>query len=313
MANGSKPSCPVCGAEKSRLCARVRDLEYRTSEETFSYWRCDACEVVYLAQPPVERLREIYPPNYYSYRVESLRRSPLVGVKEWLDRREFRRILATLPGERLNVLDVGGGSGWLLSVIRASCPRVDETHEVDLDESAGEAARQAGHFFHATCIERFHSPTLFDLIIMLNLIEHVASPRAVLEAMRGLLKPGGSVMIKTPNYDTLDRRLFGDRWGGWHCPRHWVLFTRDSLIRLAESCGLRCVEARYTQGGSQWACGALGWLSDHGWARVTPERPMYQHPLFQPIAAAGAAFDLARMPVAKTAQMLITLRRDDEP
>lgn len=311
MGDHVSTACPACGANRGRLFARVRDLEYHTSRETFSYWQCASCEVVYLDQPPIDRLREIYPPNYYSYCVDSLRRSSLVGVKEWLDRRQFRRILTSLQGEKLNVLDVGGGSGWLLNIIRDLCPRVDETHEVDLDAHAGAAAQRDGHIFHATRIEDFRCLKKFDFIIMLNLLEHVASPRTVLAAMRELLTPTGRVLIKTPNYDTFDRRLFGNRWGGWHCPRHWVLFTRGSLVRMAESCGLRCVRARYTQGGSQWACGVLGWLSDRGLARVTAERPMYQHPLFQPIAAVGAAFDMARMPMAKTAQMLLTFCRDD--
>ena len=128
----------------------------------------------------------------------------LVVLRLWLFRQQLNRI----PGDELSVLDVGGGSGWLLSLIREACPRVKQTHEVDLDETAGEQARALGHQFHAMRIEEFQSTRPFDLIVMLNLIEHVESPAAVLEAMRQLLSENGRLILKTPNFKTLDQRLF---------------------------------------------------------------------------------------------------------
>lgn len=309
MANSNSPLCPLCQQTRTSPFANAKDLEYCTSAERFDYWHCSTCDVVFLDKPPVTRLREIYPANYYSYCMDDSRRSWLLEVKEALDRRLFRQQLNQIPGDELSVLDVGGGSGWLLSLIRESCPRVKQTHEVDLDEAAGSKARALGHQFHAMRIEDFRSEQPFDLIVMLNLIEHVESPRAVLEAMRSLLSERGRLILKTPNFKTLDQRLFGDRWGGLHCPRHWVLFTKESLIQLAESCGLTCVEASYTQGGSQWACSILGWLSDHGWIRISSDRPMWQHPLFQSVAALTAGFDLLRTPFARTAQMHLTFQR----
>lgn len=309
MADAAPPTCPLCQAAQTTIFARSPDREYCTSSGVFDYWHCAACDVVFLNNPPVTRLREIYPANYYSYCMDSSRRSWLLAVKEHLDRRLFRQQLNQIPGEELSVLDVGGGSGWLLSLIRDSCPRVKHTHEVDLDEAAGAKAQAMGHEFHATRIEEFQSPRPFDLIVMLNLIEHVESPAAVLESMCHLLSEKGRLILKTPNFKTLDQRLFGDRWGGLHCPRHWVLFTQDSLIRLAERCGLKCVEASYTQGGSQWAGSILGWLSERGWIRITSQRPMWQHPLFQLTAALTAGFDLLRAPLARTAQMHLTFQR----
>jgi SAM-dependent methyltransferase len=311
-ATTTSPNCPVCHAAQATLFARSPDREYRTSADVFEYWHCAVCDVVFLNNPPVTRLREIYPANYYSYCMDSSRRSWLVSLKEYLDRRLFRQQLNRIPGDELSVLDVGGGSGWLLSLIREACPRVKQTHEVDLDETAGEQARALGHQFHAMRIEEFQSTRPFDLIVMLNLIEHVESPAAVLEAMRQLLSENGRLILKTPNFKTLDQRLFGDRWGGLHSPRHWVLFTKESLIRLAERCGLRCVEASYTQGGSQWACSILGWLSERGWIRITADRPMWRHPLFQPVAALTAGFDLLRTPISRTAQMHLTFQRSGE-
>lgn len=301
-------ACPVCGSGDARAFATARDVEYSTGDAVYEYFECGGCGAVYLADPPVDRLQEIYPGNYYSYRQDA--KGLLERIKRHLDAKLLRGMLDRIPGDALRVLDVGGGSGWLLSLTREVSPRVAETHEVDLDEGARGAAEAAGHTFHCTRIETFTSEKTFDLVLMLNLIEHVSDPRAVLEAMRRMLSPGGLILLKTPNTDTLDRRLFRRRyWGGLHAPRHWVLFTMPGLTRLAAECGLAVVEAKYTQGGPQWAMSIVGSLARRGLVRITKERPMVAHPLTAPLVAAGAAFDFLRMPFAPTAQMFVTLAR----
>jgi 2-polyprenyl-3-methyl-5-hydroxy-6-metoxy-1,4-benzoquinol methylase len=302
-------ACPVCGARASEEYARARDIEYRTSAEAFVYRRCRACEALFNDPPPADRLGEIYPKTYYSYRAASGGASFADRLKEWLDARLFRSILAQIPGERLRVLDVGGGTGWMLSVLRRVDPRIAETHEVDLDDGSRAAAEAAGHVFHCVPVERFASAERFDFVLMLNIIEHVADPGAVLRTIAGLLSPGGRVLIKTPNTDTLDRRLFRHRnWGGYHSPRHWVLFTADNLAALARRSGLEPVWTRYTQGAPQWAPSLLGLLADRGWVDISVERPMYVHPLYAPLLALTAGFDFVRAPFAKTAQMFVLLK-----
>jgi SAM-dependent methyltransferase len=308
VATAPESRCPVCGADRSMPFAAARDIEYRTSDAVYDYLQCGACDTVFLKNPPADRLHEIYPKNYYSYQVGG-QTGLLQGIKRHVDARVFRKLLADIPGGELAVLDVGGGWGWLLSLLRSISPRVRETHEVDIDEEARARAESEGHAFHCVRIEDFESARQFDLILLLNLIEHVEDPRSVLTAVRGMLSPRGRVLIKTPNTDTWDRRLFQHRnWGGFHCPRHFVLFTKGSLTRLAGDCGLDVVSATYTQGGPQWAPSILGWLADRGWATVTSQRPMYQHPLYGPLQALGAALDYLRMPFAPTAQMFVALK-----
>jgi SAM-dependent methyltransferase len=196
--------------------------------------------------------------------------------------------------------------------VRASDPRINETWIVDLDPAAESAAVQAGHRYFCGRIEDFRPEQKFDVIMMLNLIEHVSDPEAVMRKVAGLLTPGGVVIVKTPNYDALDARLFRRRsWTGYHCPRHWVLFTLDSFRGLAERVGLAVRSASYTQGAPFWAGSLLVWLAERGLTRVTRERSVFNHPLFGAIAAAFALFDFVRRPFAKTSQMLFVLGHQD--
>ncbi len=302
------PRCLACGARDTTPWATARDVEYRTSDDAWTFHRCRACGVLFIDPVPADRLATIYPPTYYAYAPPS--RSLVHAVKDRLDRRFFRGVLADVRGTALRALDVGGGAGVELAALRASDPRVTDTWVVDLDPGAAAVARANGHAYFCGRIEDFVPDRPFDVVLLLNLIEHVADPGAVLRKVAALLAPGGVVVVKTPNHDAWDARLFRHRsWAGLHCPRHWVVFTRESFARLAGDAGLEVRRATYTQGAPFWAASVLAWLAGRGLARITPERPVVRHPLFAPLAGAFAAFDFARRPLAKTSQMLFVLAK----
>jgi SAM-dependent methyltransferase len=268
--------------------------------------------VLFIDPVPRERLREIYPPSYYSFSSPS--GSLTQRVKAWLDARMFRRLLRCLPQPTLRVLDVGGGAGWELNIVRALDPRVVLTQVVDFDEAAAAVARSNGHGYFCGRIEEFETDETFDLVLMLNLIEHVHDPVAVLRRVRSLLSRHGRVLIKTPNYDSLDARVFRRaNWGGYHCPRHWVLFTKESFTRAAAGVGLMVIDFSYTQGAPFWTTSVLSHLTERGLISVTTDRPAWKHPLYPVLSAAFAAFDFARWPFANLSQMFFVLGRIDAP
>jgi 2-polyprenyl-3-methyl-5-hydroxy-6-metoxy-1,4-benzoquinol methylase len=306
------PSCLACGATRSEPWATAHDVEYQTSADQFTYRSCQACGVLFIDPVPDGRLAEIYPSNYYSYATPS--GSPVLAVKTWLDRRFFRAILSKLSGAELSVLDVGGGAGWELMALRDSDARVRKTQVVDLDPGAQQLAEKNGHAYFCGRIEDFQSDSKFELILLLNLIEHVRDPREVMRKVAALLSPAGIVLIKTPNWDALDARVFRNQsWAGLHCPRHWVLFTRESFTDLTRDAGLVVKTASYTQGAPFWAASTLAWLGDRGIVKISRQRPVVNHPLFSLLAAAFAALDFVRRPFAKTSQMFFVLERQSAP
>lgn len=301
-------SCLACASADTSRWAEARDVEYKAVPETFAYYRCGACGALSIDPVPANRLHEIYPPSYYSFRPPQ--RGLVYRVKDRLDRRWFRAITRQLPGERLAALDIGGGNGQQLSSLRAADRRISRSVVVDIDDNAEQAARALGHEYVRSRVEDARIEGTFDVILLLNLIEHVANPSAVLRKARSLLSPTGVVVIKTPNHHSLDARLFRRRnWGGYHCPRHWVIFTRESFERLAQAAGLRVVRAGYTQGAPFWTVSVLAWLDARRAVRISAQRPAWTHPLYAPLAAAFAAFDFARGAAAPLSQMTFALAR----
>jgi 2-polyprenyl-3-methyl-5-hydroxy-6-metoxy-1,4-benzoquinol methylase len=303
----SDVQCPVCGSDAHDLWATARDVEYCTSEASYNYRQCQACKVLFIDPVPIDSLQQIYPPNYYSY--ASPTGSAVHRVKNWLDRRFFSRILRGVSGANLSVLDVGGGAGWELSSVRDCDARITSTCIVDMDPAAAAVARQNGHEYYCGRVEDFTTDMRYDVVMMLNVIEHVNDPAEVLRKIFGLIRPGGIAVLKTPNYDALDARIFRHKsWAGLHCPRHWVLFTRESFASVAQRAGFTVREASYTQGAPFWSASVLALLSAKGVVRVSADRPAIYHPLFKPIAAAFAGLDFARRPFAKTSQMFFVLQ-----
>jgi SAM-dependent methyltransferase len=299
--------CPVCGTRAEQLWATAHDVEYETTPETFSYWLCEPCDVLVIDPVPSDRLSEIYPPTYYSSaggeHAIARNRNFVTRTKARLDRRGFRRILREVRAGEPRLLDVGGGTGDIAAgLVEASGERARAT-VVDFDADTAAVARARGLEAVACRFEDFDTEERFDVVLMLNLIEHVDDPVAVMRKGAELVAPGGVVWIQTPNWRSLDARLFRKRdWAGLHCPRHWVLFSRLGLERALGRAGLAPRRIDYTQAGAFWAASALACLRTRQPGRRGP--PLVQDRLFLPLAAAGAAFDFATLRLRATSQQV---------
>jgi 2-polyprenyl-3-methyl-5-hydroxy-6-metoxy-1,4-benzoquinol methylase len=312
LMKNKQAKCPLCASSCVDFYAQSEDEEYCTELGTFEFYKCGKCDILFISPMPVEQLDKIYPKNYYSF--TQMRRNVVTRVKEWLDVANFRRVCSGIPGDNLVALDVGGGTGWLLDKVKTADARFTATWVADIDPGARAIAEKAGHRYALGPFEQFAPEVSFDLILMLNLIEHVADPVAILQHAATVLKPGGRIFIKTPNFDALDARIFHNHyWGGFHTPRHFVLFNERSIRRSCEASGLYVVDFHYTQGAPFWSTSVLGLLHTAGLIKISRERPMIYHPLMPLLEAIFAAFDFARKPFSKLSQMELVLGKLSPP
>lgn len=150
------------------------------------------------------------------------------------------RFLSAVPQGRL--LDVGCGSGdWLLSMRE----RGWQVEGVDFDGNAVKAARQQGLDVQCGSLEqqKFASGR-FDAVILNHVIEHVPDPVATAEECRRILKPGGKLVIFTPNAASLGHQVFKADWRGLEPPRHLHIFSTRSMPRLLRLAGFTNVSIR---------------------------------------------------------------------
>jgi SAM-dependent methyltransferase len=134
--------------------------------------------------------------------------------------RVWRRKLAAKagfrPGDRRVLLELGSGPGFFLARVRAWFPQsLVIGSDVDLDCVRRAAAEAAG----AVCLRSdaidipFRNGTL-DLVAALQVIEHLAAPERLFDEALRVLKPGGILLVSTPNPAGFGARVLKHRWQG---------------------------------------------------------------------------------------------------
>lgn len=233
----------------------------------------------------------------------------MLRVKEALDARTFRKTLDLIGKRDPRILDVGGGTGEISSeFVRASGGHATAT-VVDIDPRSIEVARQRGLGGFVGRIEDYETDERFDLILLLNLIEHVADPLGVLSSARRHLAPQGILWLQTPNFRALDARIFRHRnWAGYHCPRHFVIFSEMGLRRALDRVQLDPVRFERTQGGPFWSGSLLG-VRRRGWSIAEGGLPpLMNSGAYAPLAALGAGFDFVTRGLRQVSQVRVLVR-----
>ena len=113
---------------------------------------------------------------------------------------------------------------------------------VEPDPNARKAIRRGGLFPAYESLEtlqndRGESP--FDFIFLWQVIEHLREPWRQLAELRKLLRPGGRIVISTPNASGLKARLLRRRWGNYMNPKHFYYFAPASLRLTLKTAGFQ--------------------------------------------------------------------------
>ena len=135
--------------------------------------------------------------------------------------------------DKSKILDIGCGSGLLVKEFK------DLDYEAyGLEPSkflAGEAKKNNLSVYHGT-LENYNFLDEFDLVTLIDVIEHVQNPVGLLNQIRNSLKEGGYLLIITPKRDSFFRFILGFKW--WHYRiAHVGYFSKSNLINFVRNAG----------------------------------------------------------------------------
>jgi 2-polyprenyl-3-methyl-5-hydroxy-6-metoxy-1,4-benzoquinol methylase len=283
------PQCLLCGASGRPLYQAMADRSYAAPGQ-WSWLKCPtpSCGLVWLDPVPIEEdigkayqgyythsqpepgpsfVRDTCWAVWHSYLGARFGYTQGVGPK-W--RRLFAPLALLHPGGRDEldaaamhlpapthpgrVLDVGCGSGVLLARMQALGWQAEG---VELDPDGVKAARARGvPVRQGTLQQQAFTGNYFDAVHSAHVIEHVYDPVSLLRECQRILKPGGTLVVLTPNIESRGHKEFGSAWLNLDPPRHLVLFSSTTLRRAAEQAGLTVQHLDSTVR-SAWVYGAL--------------------------------------------------------
>lgn len=241
---GAVPTATVC-----RICDGQLELAQRGGNRAYEpasfnpschrvgehgdLYRCRECGTVHQPSlPHGAELHDLYRAvDDHTYMLEERGR-----------RRAARRLLDLLGAHvsQGRLLQVGCGYGLLLDEARR---RGYDVEGVELSAEGSRYAReQLGLTVHEMAVEEMQlEGKRYDALVLVDVIEHLEDPVAVLDRLLRVLEPDGAVLIVTPDPLSLTARVAGSHW--WcYIPAHCCLIPRTTLRELVAARGLEVVE-----------------------------------------------------------------------
>ncbi|MES2381132.1 MAG: class I SAM-dependent methyltransferase [Bacteroidota bacterium] len=246
-------SCNVCGNKSYTPHTQGYDFEYQTTFDTFNLVTCNACQHLYLQNvPDMEELPVIYPDNYQPYLFET----DLNPVVRWFrDRVQLAKVKdykKHIPA-KANIIEIGAGSGILIESLKRFGPDTWKLTANEFEMKRLSRLEGKGIHFKLGNFETIEFEEKYDVIIMNQLIEHLYDPDKILKRCHSILNPNGIIIIETPNYDSLDHRLFKNKyWGGYHIPRHFNIYSDKTLKLHVEKNNFTVVKQEFLLSPAFW-------------------------------------------------------------
>ncbi len=226
--------CPLCAAPAAPLPDRHDDRH--AAPGVYAYFECSQCRAAFqVNRLPQGQLAALYTEYYPRSTMAVEGWKPLTaesGPLAWLE--GYASVHRYVP-PKTRVLDIGCGFGEALGYYRSiGC----EAYGYELDENAGRIALAQDLNIRQGSFDPAHwEESFFDVVTLSQVLEHVYEPADLLMGIRKVLRPGGLLILSTPNAAGLGAALWGKKWIHWHAPYHVCLYTPKALRGVLEQCG----------------------------------------------------------------------------
>jgi len=221
----------------------VKDYLNFSGKQEFVYIPCN-CGVFYLENRPMpSEIEKIYSKDYEAYRFSN-------GIVSRLKKRHLQAILSPLlfKGRQTKILDYGCGSGEFVY----SASDLVDSPVVGYDLFPPTNSKKNNVTF-SNSEQSIRSLGPYGLIFAFQVIEHVSNPRIFFEFLYSQLDSDGYLVIETPSSSGMLFTAFIRKyWGGWHAPRHFLIFDQISLISLSTEAGFQVDSVKYIPSPFQW-------------------------------------------------------------
>lgn len=223
--------CSVCDSNTGCLYQRV---------DGFNIYKCKECKLLWVDNVSSHELKTFYDQAYFNS-------SSKIGYSDYLSdeknhRGNARHVINAVNKlrnlEGLTVLDLGCAFGFLLDEIKKL--KKCKSYGIEVSSYAFEYARNlvGPNVYNCELSDCNFEPEFFDIVFLLGTIEHLISPRKILEDIHKIMKPGGVLVVTT--LDTAGMIPFYSL----KPPEHLVYFNHRNFTKLLQKSGYSVIARR---------------------------------------------------------------------
>ncbi len=241
--NQEQIACPLCGSSSDRLVLEARDLLFARPGR-YRLVQCEDCNLKYVnPRPTPEALNHHYPDQYYEIGIQDNAPSLLQPfIRAFSDGISKRRVgyLEGVVGRiarDARILDVGCGTNLLLNYIKRA--RGCEGVGLDFNPKVVQYVREKVNMpiVHGTLQDADFQQGQFDLVTMMEYLEHEPDSRSVLLQAHRVIRPNGHLALELPDIEGIPAKIFGSLWWNLDLPRHLIFYTPTTLRQMLAECG----------------------------------------------------------------------------
>lgn len=173
--------CVACGSRKTIIS---KDLD------RYVLVKCNKCATIHYPDVKRDNITEEYhreeTAEFYNNYYDSLRAFQAASILQ------VTRAFAPPPA---SLLDIGCGSGVF---VQAALDMGYKAEGIDVSLPPNDHQHASGFLNKSSVFEFEGLPGCYDVVTVLNVLEHVSKPRPFLEAVSNLVKPGGVIVFALP-------------------------------------------------------------------------------------------------------------------
>jgi 2-polyprenyl-3-methyl-5-hydroxy-6-metoxy-1,4-benzoquinol methylase len=223
-------NCHYCQSDKlNRPCKNL------------NFYKCSSCGLY--ARYPMPSKAELNNLYSYSYSKNSISGSKIHQISPNIAHENIGNfILSNFLNKKncKNLLDFGAGTGGLVCAIK----KLDSNgrYIVEGVETSKNAREYANSSIGEECVYQKIPERVYDVITMIEVIEHLAKPWDDLIKINSILSNEGCLIITTPNLNGLNSLLARCNWREKKEPTHLIMFNKMYLSRLLYQSGFKTIE-----------------------------------------------------------------------
>jgi len=214
--------CVICGEDGSSW-----------GDADSGFLKCTHCGAVYRSEMPSDSELEKMYSDYYSQ--SNLNGSSTHMLSNDISIQNHASYIAKIAKPNSRILDFGSGTGELVSTLS------NKGFDVDGIEYSKNAIIEANHKYgiklKSSIDDLDRSGEGYDVILVVEVIEHLCDPVKLMSSLITHLKPGGIIYLTTPNLFGLKARIHKSNWIEAVKPFHLILFNFNVLSSVLKKSG----------------------------------------------------------------------------